>query len=179
MIWSAGRTGPKRPRQGFPVSRPLVSLPGTCATALRATASQVDTAAIVLDPDLLRAAENDYDRAETTRSGACPAPPRAPPSRRDRTKGARAAGAGQGTPVAPSTPPHRHRGYTRWESRGVAAATHSRDGWWWPHRGGRGGQQKRKHDGYALEALPEARKKLASVVRPKRRLRAPTLPEDC
>ena len=39
--------------------------------------------------------------------------------------------------------------------------------------------RKRKHDGYALEAVPEARKKLASVVRPKRRLRAPTLPEDC
>ena len=39
--------------------------------------------------------------------------------------------------------------------------------------------RKRKHDGYALEALPEARKKLASVVRPSKRLRAKTLPEDC
>jgi len=39
--------------------------------------------------------------------------------------------------------------------------------------------RKRKHDGYALEALPQARKKLASVVRPSKRLRAKTLPGDC
>ena len=39
--------------------------------------------------------------------------------------------------------------------------------------------RKRKHDGYAMEALPESRKKLASVVRPSKRLRAKTLPEDC
>ena len=39
--------------------------------------------------------------------------------------------------------------------------------------------RKRKHDGYALEALPDARKKLASVVRPSKRPRAKTLPEYC
>ena len=39
--------------------------------------------------------------------------------------------------------------------------------------------RKRKHDVYALEALPDARKKLASVVRPSKRLRAKTLPGDC
>lgn len=39
--------------------------------------------------------------------------------------------------------------------------------------------RKRKHDVYALEALPEARKKLASVVRPSKRLRVKTLTEDC
>ena len=38
---------------------------------------------------------------------------------------------------------------------------------------------KRKHDGYALEALPDARRKLASLIRPNTRLRAKTLPEDC
>ncbi len=39
--------------------------------------------------------------------------------------------------------------------------------------------RRRKHDGYALEALPDARRKLASLIRPSKRLRAKTCPEDC
>ncbi len=39
--------------------------------------------------------------------------------------------------------------------------------------------RKRKHDGYARDALPDARNKLASVVRPSKRLRTKTFREDC
>ena len=39
--------------------------------------------------------------------------------------------------------------------------------------------RKRKHDAHAREALPDARRRLASVIRPRRRLLNKTFPEDC
>ena len=39
--------------------------------------------------------------------------------------------------------------------------------------------RKRKHDSWAADALPEARKELAKVIKPSKRLRVKTLPEDC
>ena len=39
--------------------------------------------------------------------------------------------------------------------------------------------RKRKHDSWAADALPDARKELANLIRPSKRLRVKTLPEDC
>ncbi len=39
--------------------------------------------------------------------------------------------------------------------------------------------RKRKHDTYARDALPDARKQLANLVKPSKRLRVKTWPEDC
>ena len=39
--------------------------------------------------------------------------------------------------------------------------------------------RKRKHDAHAREALPDARKRLATVIRPRRRLLNMTCPENC
>ena len=39
--------------------------------------------------------------------------------------------------------------------------------------------RKRKHDSWAAGAIPEARKELAKVIKPSKRLRVKTLPEDC
>ena len=38
--------------------------------------------------------------------------------------------------------------------------------------------RKRKHDSWATDALPAARKELASVIKPSKRLRVKTVPED-
>ena len=39
--------------------------------------------------------------------------------------------------------------------------------------------RKRKHDSWAADALPDAKKELANVIKPSKRLRVKTLPEDC
>ena len=39
--------------------------------------------------------------------------------------------------------------------------------------------RKRKHDTWASDALPNARKELGDLIKPFKRLRVKTLPEDC